>query len=979
LLLFLVTVASGVMAQSTIHLNGNVADETGESVIGASVVVKGSKVATITDYNGNFSLEVPLKCTLLVSYVGYITKEIAVTDLKPLNIVLQEDKKLLDEVVVVGYGTIRKADLAGSVSVMDNKSFKDQPVTRVSQTLQGRVSGVSVEDNGVPGGQIKIRVRGAASISRSNDPLYVIDGIVHESGLNGINTEDIQSIQVLKDASSTAIYGSRGSNGVILITTKTGHNNQHLITFDSSIGISNIYKQYKEMTPYEYALALEDVKGTKFSDEELQGYKNGTLGIDWQKEMFRTGYTQNYKVAVSNGNDRTQYYVSANYVNQTGNVVGFSEKHYQARANITSDATSWLHLTADVNLNHSDYHGNSYNLSYGNIIWNTLDYSPCMTMMDEKGNYNLDPYNSIVENPKGLVTLNNGNSMSDIMNGMLELRFKLLPGLTFTTTNGVDYYDGHGYSFESPRVTRRYSAAKAGNSNTWRMMLQTSNNLTYNGKWGNHTLTATGVWEASQSETRTLNGTVDQLPVEDVGWWNLGLAKNQYATNSYSKWALLSGVGRLLYNYADKYMLTATFRADGSSKFTNKKWGYFPSIGLAWNISNESFMKKQNIFSNMKLRGSYGLVGSQAINAYSTLALLSNANSAFGGTTQYIGYTLGNIATPDLTWEKTKQLDLGVDFSILNSKLDISIDYYNRKTIGALLQKSVPGYNGGGTYWNNVGSIRNYGIDLGITGHVFNQKDLSWNSTFNLTYLKNKVLDLGGVQFIDGWFRDMYPITRAIVGEPLGTFYGFKWAGINSQGQNTYYKISDGKPTGEPVTGDKITADDRIILGKSLPDVTLGWNNQLTWKNFDLNVFLTGSFGAKKMNYMRYTMSNGKFVTLRDAYYEGFDKVGIGAKYPSLKNNIKTFAESDQWLESVDYVRLQNITLGYNFDKKVTKFANIKIYASVQNLFTLTGYSGMDPASSAFGISGYEDIDSGIDYGAFPNPRTFTFGVKIDF
>jgi TonB-linked SusC/RagA family outer membrane protein len=979
-----------VVQQQTIPVKGVVKDsKTGEPIVGASVTVKGaSKTGMMTDVNGEFGFSVNPNATLVISYIGYVSTEVPVRNQRNISVSLSEDNKMLNEVIVVGYGTVKKADLAGSVSVMDNKAFKDQPITQVSQSLQGRIAGVSVENNGVPGGAVKIRVRGAASINRSNDPLYVVDGIVRESGLTGIDPEDIQSIQILKDASSTAIYGSRGANGVILITTKTGKANQKLITFDASIGFSNIYKKYDELNAYEYATALKDIKGTQFSDADMAGYQNGSLGINWQDQMMRTGYTQNYKVTLSNGNDKTQYYISANHVNQTGVVYGFNDKRYQVRANITSDVTPWLHVTADVNLSHNATQAVDASASTDNIMMLTLNYSPTMEMMDANGNYNKDPYNAINYNPKGIVSLQAGKSMSDIVNGMLDLRFKLMPGLTFTTTNGFDYYDGHGYSFSTPRVYLANNGASAGNSNTWRLMLQSSNNLTYTGKWGDHSLTATAVWEASQSENRSLSASAQTLPVESVGYWNLGIGKYQYAGNGYSKWALLSGVGRVLYNYADKYLLTATFRADGSSKFTNKKWGYFPSVAVAWNMGNENFMKKQNIFSNVKLRASYGIVGNQAIGSYSTLGLLSATSSYYGGTSPYSGYWATSLSTPDVTWEKTKQLDLGADFSMLDGRVDVTVDYFNRKTTDALLRKTLPNYDGGGSYWVNSGSVRNTGVDLSITGHILNQKDLSWNSTLNMTFLKNKVLDLAGDSFIEGGNPASgllgFAVNRTIVGESIGTFYGYDYAGISkTTGENTYYKLENGQRNGDPVTADKITASDRKVLGKSIPDMTFGWNNQLTYKNFDLNFFLTGSFGAKKLNLMRFMMAsmvgNSRFITLRDAYYKNFDQVGAGAEYPSLKNNYKVLAESGQWLENASYVRMENITLGYNLSRNITKFADLRFYFSVQNLFTITKYKGMDPASNSFSSTGNYDVDNGIDLGAFPTPRTYTIGVRMNF
>lgn len=649
--------------QQTISIKGQVVDTKGESLIGVNVLEKNTSNGTITDYDGNFTLNVSPGAVLVFSYIGYESKEVPASQGKEIKVVLQEDTKKLDEVVVIGYGAVKKADLAGSVAVLDNKNFKDQPVTRVADALQGRVAGVQVENSGVPGGSVKIRVRGSGSVNKSNDPLYVVDGIVRESGLDGINPEDIKSMQVLKDASSTAIYGSRGSNGVVLITTKTGQAGRTQITLDASVGVSNVYKRYDVLSPYEYAMALTEVKGTTFSESDLNAYKNGTAGINWQDEIFRSGVTQNYKVAISSGNEKTQYYISGNYMGQTGVVINSKNERYQAKANITSDVTPWLHITADVNASHSIRNGGNFATGKENPIWIALNYSPTMTMMDENGNYNQDQYNAIASNPVGILRLHGGETMTNVFNGYVDLRFKLLKGLTFTTTNGIDYNDTKSYSFSSTRVN---PSNGMGNSDAYSMMLQSSNNLTYMGQWNKHSLTATAVYEVTKHQSRNLGITGKNLLTESVGWWDVNMAQSITATNGITEWALMSGVGRVLYNYDERYLLTATFRADGSSRFSKNKWGYFPSVAAAWTVSNEKFMKNVSAVQDLKVRASYGIVGNQAIDPYSTLGLMTKLKYNFGTTSDYTGYWASDIATPDLTWEKTRQFDIGIDFSLLN-------------------------------------------------------------------------------------------------------------------------------------------------------------------------------------------------------------------------------------------------------------------------------------------------------------------------
>lgn len=736
--------------QQSISVTGTVVDQNGEPLMGVNVIEKGTTNGTMTDMDGRFTLSVPGNATLQISYIGYTTEEVVVNNQTKLNITLKEDSQNLDELVVVGYGAVRKADLAGSVAVLDNKSFKDQPIVQVSDALQGRVSGVQVQNSGVPGGTVKIRVRGSGSINRSNDPLYVIDGIVRESGLTGLNPEDIRSMQVLKDASSTAIYGSRGANGVVLITTKTGKANTREITLDAKVGIGTVAKRYETLSPYEFATLFNTYRANTFSQDQLTAFQNGTAGTDWQDQIYQTGITQDYKLTFSGGSDKTQYLVSGNYVGQDGVVIENKNERFQARANITSQVTDWLHVTADVNASHNIRRSGDFSAGKGNIVNVAMNYSPVLGILNEDGSYTRDPYSALTQNnPVGMLKEQTGETITDIVNARMDLKFDILPGLTFTTSNGIDYNDLKAYSFSTKKVTN--SNNSMGNNDTYRMTLQTTNNLTYTNKWGDHALTATAVYEATHSETRymALNGS--GLLTESVGWWNVNMAGSRTASNSYSEWALMSGVGRVMYNYKDRYMLTGTIRADGSSKFQNKKWGYFPSIAAAWSLGNEDFMQNQNLVQDMKIRASYGVIGSQAIDPYGTLGLMQQAMYAFGGSSQYTGYWIGtSVATPDLTWETTHQLDLGLDFSILNHRLNFSFDYFDKKTKDGLLQRTIANYDGGGSYWVNAAEVSNRGIDFSIDATVFDTQDFSWSTTLNGTYLKNEVTGLGGLDFVSG-------------------------------------------------------------------------------------------------------------------------------------------------------------------------------------------------------------------------------------
>lgn len=532
------------VSQQVSIFKGSVVDVNGEPLIGVNVLEKGTTNGTITDFDGKFTLNLSSPNAILVfSYIGYVSQEVPAKNQNGLKLVLKEDTETLDEVVVIGYGAVRKADVAGSVAVLDNKGFKDQPITQVSDALQGRVSGVQVENSGVPGGSVKIRVRGSGSINKSNDPLYVVDGIVRESGLDGINPEDIQAMQVLKDASSTAIYGSRGSNGVVLVTTKTGKAGATQITLDASVGVSNVYKRYDLLDTREYAQALVDAG--KKTQEEMADYLNGKeSGINWQDEIFHTGITQNYKLSISSGNEKTQYYLSGNYMSQTGVVIESQNERYQAKMNVTSQVTPWLHVTADINASHNIRKGGSFATGKDNPIWIATNYSPTMQMMDGN-NYAKDPINSIASNPVGILRLQGGETMTNVVTGYVDLRFQLAKGLTFTTTNGVDYYDAKSYGFASKRVNPSNSMS---NNDTYRMMLQSSNNFTYMGKWDQHVLTATAVYEVTKYEERLMGISGKNLLTESVGWWDASMAQSRDVSNGIQNWALVSGVARVMYN-----------------------------------------------------------------------------------------------------------------------------------------------------------------------------------------------------------------------------------------------------------------------------------------------------------------------------------------------------------------------------------------------------------------------------------------------
>ena len=949
-------------------IKGVINDEQGETIIGASVIIKGEDTGTTSDMDGRFTLEAPEGAILVISYIGYHTQEVKVRKRSLLRVVLKEDNQLLDEVVVVGYGTVKKSDLTGAVSGVSNRQYKNQPVQRVENILQGRTPGVEVTaTSGMPGASMKVRVRGTTSINKSSDPLYVIDGIISSSGLDGINPSDIQSMEILKDASSTAIYGSRGSNGVILITTKQGSEGKAQVTFDASVGLSTVRKQYDLLNAYEYATALNDIRGSStISAEDLEAYKNGTKGINWTDLLTRTGITQDYRLAISGGNEKVKYLISGNVLDQEAITIMSDYKRYGIRANIDSEVKPWLTISAKLNASSLHKHNE------GGANWlHVTNFSPTMELKDpETGVYNTDPYNMIGSSPYGEMIVNNSDSYSYNLNANLTLLFKIMKGLTLSVQGGYDYDNSPSYSFRS-KLDSPGAINSASNTNALHNYWQNTNNLTWQKQFGDHSFTAMGVWEISRSWDSQLKGTGSNLNNESVGYWNLGNAAIRDASNSYTEFSLASGIVRANYDYKKRYFITAALRADGSSKFQgDNKWGYFPSAAVAWDIAQESFMSNQHVLDQLKLRASFGVTGNQDIAAYSTLGMLSGASYGWGTSTSSTGYWGYQFATPGITWEKTYQYDLGLDMSI--GGFNITVDWFKKQTKDLLFQKQVPKYNGGGTYWVNQGKLNNTGVELSLT--TFPVKEaVTWETSLNASYVKNEVADLAGDDFVlTANYSDLGgPLQIMKPGYPMGSFYVYQWKGFDDKGANLYQK-ADGSLTTNP------TSDDLVVKGQASPKWTVGWNNTVTWKNWTLNVFFNAATGYDRLNISRFMAASmtgvSRFVTLRDAYFKGWDHVAnkADALYPSLTNtDNKSYANSDFWLEDASFIKLKNISLSYRIPRRVLKFASVQLSVSAQDLFTITRYKGMDPEV-------YTSYD-GLDYGAYPIPRTITFGAKFRF
>lgn len=970
LITFIFVTATGMLGQTVNKtVSGSVTDTEGLPVPGVSVFQKGSSTGTITDEEGKFSITVQENATLIFTCLGYNDQRVKATASREhYNIVLNEDSDMLQSVVVVGYGASRKRDLTGSIASVSAETFKNQPVKDIAQVLQGRSAGVEVTTtSGMPGAGSKIRIRGTTSINKSSDPLYVIDGMISTSGMNGMSPQDIESIQILKDASSTAIYGSRGANGVVLITTRGGQEGKASITFDAKAGISSIRKNYNLLDAYEYAQALNDIKGAEtVSPSDLQAYKSGTKGINWIDLMTRNAITQDYNLSISGGNSGARYMISGSVLDQEAVTINAKHQRFGLRANIDADVREWLSLSAKMNA--SIVHGKNGAPNWFHI----LNFSPTMELRDpETGIYNNDPYNiGTGNNPYGMMTENYSDSYTYNLNANLGLNFKIAKGLTLTVQGGVDYAHSPSYSFSSATVAPGAKSSMSNTANLHRYW-QNTNNLSYSGTFGKHTISANVVWEMSGTYDTSLSASGSNLNNESTGYWNIANAATRSESNSYASSTMASGIFRMSYDYGKRYFITASLRADGSSKFQKgNRWGLFPSGAIAWDIAKEGFMQDQSVIEQMKIRASYGVTGNEAISAYSTLGMLSATTYGWGTTTGYTGYWGNTFATKDLSWEKTTQTDVGIDMTI--GPVNITIDWFRKRTEDLLFQKQVPSYNGGGTYWVNQGVLDNTGVELSV--NAFPVKGaVVWETGINAAYIENTVVDLAGNDFIltanysdlGGAMQIMKP------GLPLGSFYVYQWRGFDENGANLYLK-KDGTLTTSP------TSNDLVVKGNASPRWTIGWNNTLTWKRWTLNVFFNAALDYDRLNISRFTTASmsgvSRFISLRDAYFKGWDYVTdkSTAKYPSITNtDNKSFANSDFWLEDASFVKLKNVSISYSIPRRFLKFAGLTITASAQDLLTISRYSGMDPEV-------YSSYD-GLDYGAYPVPRTYTLSLKFRF
>ncbi len=1009
-------------------LKGTISSSTdGTPVTGATVTVKGTANSVAADPDGSFSIPVSSsRVTLVITSVGYTSKEQVVNaNQNNISVSLDTDQTTMSEVVVVGYGTQKKSDLTGAISSIKGSDLSQLSTQRVDQAIQGRASGVYVLNTaGAPGATTTIRVRGMNSINGGNNALIVVDGL-QGGNLNSLNPNDIQSMEILKDASATAIYGSRGANGVILITTKSGRTGKPVIDYDFSYGSQTLRHKLDLMDAADYAITRNADKATQngsgtptpiFSEQRIKELQS-TGGTDWQDVIYRTAPITNHQLSISGGTDNVKYMVSGGYLDQQGILVNSAYKRFSLRANVNatiSKAVSFgLNWAGSKEAGNSPPYGGGTALSFlGQAVNIAPRWDPTTPPFDADGNYNRAPsgYGAYdTWNPLAAAQEPDIQNNTNRNNINAYLDFRIIEGLKLRVMGGAIIENGNNKSYYNSKTWEgKPIGGKVGYAtidDALYTFYQNSNILTYDKDiTSKHHITLMAVAEQQYSKSESSGLVATKFTVDQTGANDLGGAEqiNSKYSNMTER-VLNSYLGRINYSYADKYLLTASYRADGSSVFgANNKWGYFPSGSVAWKVAEERFVKNMNIFSELKIRGSWGVVGNQAITAYQTIsAINSGANYPYSGNDNTdLGFIIANPANPDLKWESTTQTDIGLDVAVFDGRLMGTFDVYNKKTKDLLLNRTLPGYTGFSSIIDNVGSVENKGVEISISGDPIVGK-FRWNSGFNISWNKNKVLDLGEVSKLE--FRTTYGgyslksgFMQLRVGEPFGQMYGYGYQGTwktSEAAEAAAFGQLPGDPHYVDANGDgKINSSDVMIIGNSIPDFTFGWNNHFSYDSWDLTFLVQGSKGNDIFNQARIRLENpfeGTSVRLLDRWTptnENTDVPGfidaVTRQNAGLASKVSLGSDGgrlQRYVEDGSYVRLKNITLGYLVPSYLANkigVKKVKAYVSGTNLLTITNYTGYDPEVSAYNGN---DAQIGVDLSNYPTAKIITFGLNVTF
>jgi len=970
------------------QVTGTVFDATGVPLPGVNVVVSGTTIGTVTDADGRFTLSnAPANAILVISSMGYVTQTLAATP--SMSITLDEQAEAMEEVVVIGYGSVRRSDLTGSIATVTPRSFLDQPASAGLSVLSGRAPGVVVRQaNGAPGEGATIRIRGINSIRGDNAPLIVVDG----NYASMPNLYDIESIEILKDASATAIYGSRGANGVIIVTTRRGSAaGKNEVKVFSNVSFDHLPNnwRYDMMEAPEYAQFTNSFlvgmgQPPQFSEEQIRSMGRGT---DWQSVMFKTGVSQNHKVIFTGGNEKMKYYVSPEYSRTEGIMINSWAESYGMNAKLDAELNSRISYQLEANVSQSERYNPDLGRGSGHTsmpLTAALTWSPTTSVRDEQGNFILmDAFGSRMLNPV-LMTTKRDLRLSKSGGVVGNVRIKIIDGLTFDGKASMRYGVSGRREFTPAEMNAGRTDASQRNreSQTWLVNSVLTYNRTLQEK---HNMSLMAGFEQTQSQWREFRADAKGIMDPDVGWDNLAMASMYEIFSEFSNDALRSFFGRVNYNYDSRYYLTGTYRVDGSSKFLgDNRFSHFPSFAVAWRISEEDFLKDLDIFQNMRIRGSWGVTGSQAIGAYATISPLGRTTYSWGTNQTHIGFHPGAPSNRNLQWEETTTYDVGFDLTALSGKLNFTFDYYYKKTDKLLSRITVPLYNGGENIDTNVGNLENKGFEVNLNYVVFENRDWTYDINMNASYNRNKVLDLGEHNRLWGGagISGVTPNSPFAIlpGHPIGTIYGYKYLGIWQQGQRTEaarygqipgeYRYEDLNDNGS------YDAGDYQVIGSATPKFTRGFNNHLSWRNWDLNILVEGLHGRDIINLTYCTVNNifDQASTVKGrAGKDRWSPENPNAEFSMLTTNNILMANSSHYMQDGSYIKLRNISLARRF--AITDIMRVRAAVSAQNVFRYTKYKGYDPEVSSSG----SDSDTGLDWFAYPNPRTYTISVSLEF
>jgi len=972
-----------ILSEDNVIVKGTVRDVNNEPLPGVSVIIEGTSTGTVTDIEGNYNVEVPEGGVLLFSFIGFERQRISIANRTNVDIILKEDARSLQEVVVIGYGSVQRADITGSVAQISSKDIDAFPVPNVQQALRGRAPGVRViQNSGQPGSSVQVQIRGGNSFLGSNQPLYVVDGFPLAGGIDFLNPSDIASIDILKDASATAIYGARGANGVVIITTNKGKEGINRILVDSYYGVQEISKKFDLMNERQFAEIANELARNDGRPEVFDINNLPNINTDWQDEILQIAPIQSHTVTFDGGNKTSKYSISGNYFQQDGIVIGSGLQRGSIRVGLDQKVKDYLSIgTNIVATRQMTDNVNANNGHRGNGILSAAFVSPpTIAPFDEDGNFSeVNRYffsPNVLQNPLLFAEIFNRTTSSNLL-ADVSVNFRITDDFSFKVIGGIE----QGFlenDFYSPSVVRLTSPnGNASTSIIRNISYLNENILTYNKMIGAHKLNLVGGFTfqdfRSKDNRSSGSGFVTDLLLNN----NLGAAQlTDPNFSDFSEWTILSWLGRANFFLNDKILFTGSIRADGSSRFgANNKWGYFPSGAIAWRLSDEKFMKNITWISNLKLRTSYGVTGSTAVSPFQSLNRLGVQRTTFGNN-DAIGFVPEAVPNDNLKWETTEQFNFGIDFGVVDERFRLTADYYVKNTRDLLARVTLPGSTGFNSVLVNLGELQNKGFELGIWGDIL-INNFKWDAFGQVSFNLNNVINIGGSDVFGGGLSLPFgsPINIAREGQPLGMFWGFLEDGLNENGSIKFQDLND---------DGVINNQDQTIIGNPYPDFIYSINNNFSYKNFDLNIFIEGVKGADMFFATGGSISNA-FNTgenqLVDVYNDRWttENQNINAAHPKISANT-VFRSSNRFIHDASYLRLRNIKLAYNlpFSKwNIKGVSNAQVYISGQNLLTITSYPGLDPEVNTRGATG--DLRIGIDETGYPIAKSYTLGLRIGF